>query len=272
VIMHYRKADWWWDGSWTPVGGCVPISEGCDNCWTPKWLKSHTWPTETVHTGTIELDEHGRPYWTHNLTALRDGDRMWNWPLKWEGVENPALSPRKPNLIFAVLEGELFVAGRPKEDIDRVCRTLVRSKHIGILCTKYTKQMVKYLATLDPRSVKRWQSKLWLCFSAENQEWFDRRWANVRPLAEAGWFVFASLSPLIAAIALPQDFLDLGRWVIVNGECEQTTPEDCRPMEADWARALLDQCRAAGIPFFMRNMHSGAYVPPDLHIRQFPSV
>jgi hypothetical protein len=41
-------------------------------------------------------------------------------------------------------------------------------------------------------------------------------------------------------------------------------------MEADWARAVRDQCRAAGIPFFMRAMHSGEYVPPDLQIREFP--
>jgi protein gp37 len=208
------------------------------------------------------------------LTALVDGDPMWNWPLTFPGVVNPALGPGKPNLIFVVMEGDLFVEGRPKEDINQVCATIAFSRHIGLLCTKYTQQMANYFASLDPRTVRRWKSKLWLCFSAEDQECFDRRWAGLRPFAEAGWFVFTSLSPFLEPVTLPSDFLALGprTWVVVNGECEQINPDDCRPMEADWARAIRDQCRAAGIPFFMRAMHSGAYVPPDLHITEFPSL
>ena len=144
------------------------------------------------------------------LTALRDGDPLWNWPLTWPGVANPALGEGKPNLIFVVMEGDLFVPGRDKEDIDRVCRTIVRSKHIGLLVTKYTREMAAYLSALDPRIVERWQSKLWLCFSAENQEWFDQRWEDMRALAEAGWFVFVSIAPMIGPVTLPDDFLNWG--------------------------------------------------------------
>jgi hypothetical protein len=94
----------------------------------------------------------------------------------------------------------------------------------------------------------------------------------MRALAHAGWFVFVSISPMLGPVTLPPDFLALGNrtWVIVNGECEQINRDECRPMKADWARAVRDQCRAADIPFFMRNMHTGADVPRDLRIRQFP--
>jgi protein gp37 len=149
--------------------------------------------------------------------------------------------------------------------------TIAYSKHIGLLCTKYTWEMAAYLGGLDIRTVSLWMPKLWLGFSAEDQEWFDRRWADIRPFAAAGWFVFVSISPMLGAVTLPPDFLALGKWVIVNGECEQINRYECRPMDADWARAIRDQCRAANIPFFMRAMHTGAYVPPDLHIRQFPA-
>jgi protein gp37 len=273
--MYFRKPSWWWDWSWTPVGGCKPPpnSPGCMNCWVPKWLKSHTWKTETVHTGVTKLNKRGRPVWTGDLTALRDGDPLWNWPLTWPGVVNPALGLGKPNLIFVVMEGDLFVQGRPKEDIDRVCVTIAVSKHIGLLCTKYTQEMAAYLAALNPRTVRLWRPKLWLGFSAENQECFDRRWPDIRPFAEDGWFVFVSISPMLGPVTLPPDFVALGKrtWVIVNGECEQIEPDRCRPMDANCARTLRDQCRV-GIPFFMRKMHSGAYVPPDLHIRMFPTV
>jgi protein gp37 len=270
--MYFRKADWWWDGSWTVVGGCLPPTEECANCWVKKWLKSHKWKTETVHTRATKEDKHGLLVFTGELTALRDGDPLLTWPLTWPGVMNPALGPGKPNLIFCVMEGDLFVAGRPKEDIDRVCRTIAQSPHIGLLVTKFTLEMAAFFTALDPRTVRKWKSKLWLCFSAGNQKYFDQRWADMRALAEAGWFVFVCIAPMLGPVTLPDDFLALGKWVIVNGECEQIKPELCRPMDAYWARALLDQCRAATIPFFMRNMHSGAYVPADLQIREFPSV
>jgi protein gp37 len=115
--------------------------------------------------------------------------------------------------------------------------------------------MAAYLAALDPRTARRWREKLWLIFSAENQYWFDRRWGDLRPFAEAGWFVGASLSPLLGAITLPEDFLRLGKWIIVNGECEKITPDECRPMDPDWACALLAQGRAHQIAFFVRAMH-----------------
>jgi protein gp37 len=236
-------------------------------------LKSHTWKTETVHTGVTAEDEDGSLKWTKDLTALRDGDPVWTLPFIHPGVVNPALGPGKPNLVFVVMEGDLFVAGRSPEDIEHAVATVAQSRHIGLLCTKYTKQMARYLSKQSALTVERRKPKLWLGFSAEDQEWFDKRWPHIRPFAEVGWLTYVSLSPLLGPVILPPDALELLRWVIVNGECEQIKPELCRPMEDDWARAIYDQCRAAGIPFFMRKMHSGAHIQPDLTIlRQFPSV
>jgi protein gp37 len=274
MTMYYRKPDWWWDVTWTPVSGCRKVSDGCRYCWSLPWLKSHTWTVETVYFGAIEKMADESLRWTGNSTALRVGDPRWDFPITdfRDGVVNPALGPGKPSLIFAVVDGDLFLEGRPLEDINRVCRTLVASKHLGLLCTKYTRQMVDYFALLDPRSVRRWQSKLLLGFSAENQACFDERWSDLRPLADAGWFVYVALSPLLELVTLPPDALELLRWVVVYGECNRWEPELCRPMDADWALAILKQCRAAGIPFFFRGMHTGAYIPPYLtKLRQFPS-
>jgi protein gp37 len=135
--------------------------------------------------------------------------------------------------------------------------------------------MADYFAALDPRTVRRWQPKLLLGFSAERQKWFDQRWADLRPFADAGWFVCVALSPLLERITLPPDFLALGQrtWVVVYGECNRWESDRCRPMDAGWVLAILDQCRAARIPFFLRGMHTGEYIPPYLvNIRQFPSL
>jgi protein gp37 len=87
------------------------------------------------------------------------------------------------------------------------------------------------------------------------------------PLAEQGWLLFVSLAPMLRPIILPDDFLKLGRWVICGGE----QPPGYREMDPDRARALRDQCAAAGIPIFIKQMTRG-WLPPDLHFRQFPVV
>ena len=97
-----------------------------------------------------------------------------------------------------------------KKDINQVCTTLAASKHIGLLCTKYTRQMANYFTALDPRTVKLWQSKLWLGFSSEIRSASDKRLADMRALAEAGWFVYVACSPLLEPVTLPPDFLALG--------------------------------------------------------------
>ncbi|MGO9062105.1 MAG: DUF5131 family protein [Candidatus Binataceae bacterium] len=270
--MCFRKPHWWWDWGWHPVSGCLPVSEGCRYCFIPPWLKSHTWRSDTAHTGVTEV-RHGRAVWNGEINASPAGDPMWTWPLTWPGVENPALGQGQPSLVFVVVTGDLFYTKRLKEDIasiNRVCATMAASPHIGLLVTKYTVEMAAYFAALDSRTVRRWLPQLWLGFSAENQEWLDRRWVDIRPLAEAGWFVFVSIAPLLGPVTLPPDFVVWAKWVIVNGE--QAKRKRRRPMKNTWARAIRDQCAAADIPFFMKEPHTGGYIPPDLQIRQFPTV
>ena len=55
-------------------------------------------------------------------------------------------------------------------------------------------------------------------------------------------------------------------WVIVGGE----SGPNARPMHPDWARSIRDQCQAAGVPFFMKQMTKKAPIPDDLQIREWP--
>jgi protein gp37 len=175
----------------------------------------------------------------------------------------------EPSLIFAVLMGDLFSTGRPRAHIDRVVTTIALSKHIGLLPTKFARQMADYFAV--PRSEKTlrlWKEKLWLGFSAERQKEFNHRWRAMRPLAASGWTVFVSLAPLLEPVTLPDDLLALGdrAWVIVGGEQHPGK----RPMNPDWARAALAQCRPAGVPYFLYQMAARKRIPHDLFVRQFP--
>ena len=72
-------------------------------------------------------------------------------------------------------------------------------------------------------------------------------------------------------------------WVILGGE----SGPGARPMLPDWARSVRDQCKAAGVPFFMKQYHKLEYqkktktikpklikdinqFPEDLRIREYP--
>jgi protein gp37 len=264
--------DAWWDCTYNPVAGCRAVSPGCTNCYAAFIAGTYTWPT-------------GEKALHHGLTVQRGTRRIFNgkhrnaapraavWALRLPHVANPKLCPGQPLLIFVGDMADLFYEPRPQQIINRVCGTIVQSEHIGLLLTKRTGRMREHFTALDARTVRRWQQQLRLGFSAENQEWFDKRWPDFRQLADAGWFVFVSIAPMTGPATLPPDFLALGQrtWVIVAGEQPAPVHEDCRPMEADWARTLRDQCKASGIPFFMKQMARKEPIPPDLQIREFPS-
>jgi len=110
-----------------------------------------------------------------------------------------------------------------------------------------------------------------LGFTAPGQREFDQRWPYMRALAERGWFVFGSFSPLLEPIQLPADFLALARWVIISGE--QGPPKRVRDMKPEWAAAIFDKCDQVGMPVFLREMSANApIIPTHLLRRDFPAL
>jgi protein gp37 len=113
---------------------------------------------------------------------------------------------------------------------------------------------------------------VWLGVTAEDQQRANR---NIPLLLNIPAAVhFASCEPMLGAI-------DLGRWlsewlphherktldwVIVGGE----SGPSARPMRPDWARSIRDQCEAARVPFFMKQMTKKVPIPADLLVREMP--
>lgn len=55
-------------------------------------------------------------------------------------------------------------------------------------------------------------------------------------------------------------------WVIQGGE----SGGHKRPFDLAWARSMRDQCAAAGVPYFFKQIDKVHAIPEDLQIRQFP--
>jgi len=84
-----------------------------------------------------------------------------------------------------------------------------------------------------------------------------------------------------SAPLLKRDFLPYVDWLICGGE----SGPNARPMNLEWARSLLSQCREAGVPAFVKQLGTAWAIenhakdrhgadwnewPPDLRVRQIP--
>jgi protein gp37 len=129
-----------------------------------------------------------------------------------------------------------------------------------------------------------WPANVWLGTSVENQDAADRRIPDLLKCPAA--LRFLSIEPLLGPIDDIERWLmscvDCGNkgssayalsrdgshrtlchdacikgdespaidWVIVGSE----TGPGARPMDPNWVRSIRDQCQAAGVPFFFKQM------------------
>jgi protein gp37 len=125
--------------------------------------------------------------------------------------------------------------------------------------------------------------------SVENQAAADERIPLLLRTPAAVRFI--SAEPLLGSLNLDQEeigglhalgcggptWCNCGHGKLDQVICGGESGRGARPMEAAWARSLRDQCAAAGVAFFMKQMgsvhgpHKGQGLPPDLDIKQFPA-
>jgi protein gp37 len=86
---------------------------------------------------------------------------------------------------------------------------------------------------------------VWLIATAENQEWLDKRAADLLqvPAVVRG----LSIEPMLGPMDL-RPFIPTIDWIIVGGE----SGNYARPVHPDWVRSIRDQCQAAGVAFFFK--------------------
>lgn len=115
----------------------------------------------------------------------------------------------------------------------------------------------------------------------ESVGWPGKKGHRVDVLRGGYWNArgYRALGPA-AALGAPRggftNHSDMARidWVIVGGE----SGTGARPMDSAWARALRDQCRGAGVAFFMKQLSGEAgraikdvaRFPSDLQVQDYP--
>ena len=193
----------------------------------------------------------------------RTSAATWRGPLKWD---REAQNEGERRRVFCASWADVFDNQVPDEWRAELWALIARCRALDwMLLTKRPQNITKMLP-------KGWTwPHVWLGTTTENQEEADRRLPIL--LRVPAVVHFASVEPQLSPVDLG-NYVGAGLdWVICGGE----SGRGCRPFDPDWARFLRDQCREAGVSFFMKQM--GGYpdkrdqvddLPDDLRIREWP--
>lgn len=288
--------------TWNPVAGCTVISPGCTNCYAMRMAARINKMTPGSHYEGLTKIVNGNPVWTGKIA--RAPDHIFTAPLKWrkptrvfvnsmsdlfhEGVPDEwidkifAIMALTPQHTYQILtkRPERMRAYLSKKD------TLVRID-IAIARADPWPELNEYRLNIWPLP------HVWLGVSVEDQARADERIPLLLETPAAVRFI--SAEPLLGPVYLTRLRFDsdpewrlcgltgdkwdqLMRWheqkgatahldwVIVGGE----SGPGKRPVDLAWIRSIRDQCLAAGVPLFVKQIDKRIPIPDDLMIRQWP--
>lgn len=239
------------------------MNEGCKFCYAE----------------TLMDTRYGRVKWGVNGT--RSKTKTWRDPLKWQKEAAAAGERRK---VFCASLADVFEE-RPELTPWRaeLFELIDKCPNLDFL-----------LLTKRPENVRRlWvgpnRNNCWIGTSIANQANADEFIPRLLTCAGLGALLFVSQEPQIGRISLARFLFPnpvIG-WLIVGGESKQGAGEP-RPFNLDWARLSVQECRAANVPCFVKQMGSNAWDggqwrkfddshggdidewPEDIRVRQCP--
>lgn len=255
----------WTDRVWNPVRGCSLVSAGCANCYAMK--QAH------------RFSGMGRPY--ENLTEIGPKGPRWtgNILLVPEELKAP-LTWKKPCRVFVNSMSDLFHEDVPDSFIDQVMRAMANTKrHTYQVLTKRPARMLAYLSGWWNRCYQSFETgesipvtpcpHIWFGVSVENQDAADERIPLLLQTPAAVRFI--SAEPLLGTVDLKPHL-----WSVSSATCRHETRRTCglpmldwtivggesgpgaRPCDVAWIRSITDQCKAAGVSCFVKQL--GGYV------------
>jgi len=291
----------WTDASWNPVRGCRKVSPGCKHCYAETFAERFR---------GVPGHPYERGFDPRFVPSALDAPTHW----------------RAPRRVFVNSMSDLFLEDFTNEQIAAVFGVMAQTpRHTYQVLTKRARRMrewfewvasferdhgpppdcvvtteaVNYGAEIDQLQRVWPLPNVWMGVSVEDQQRADERIPEL--LKVPARVRFLSCEPLLEAVDVlgslarapntiaGQLVANLLQWVIVGGE----SGPGARPFDLAWARSIRDQCKAAGVACFVKQMGAEAYDhalshrpipfadrkggdvqewPEDLRVRQWPEV
>ncbi|MBP7095423.1 MAG: DUF5131 family protein [Spirochaetia bacterium] len=212
-------------GDWNPVIGCERCSAGCRACWYLDGIFPWQQRLGNIPAGVRPDESHAFP----------------------KRLSEEALYP-KNGIVGVVQHGDLFWDKVSEATIDQVLSIVdaVAARKRGtpkyLLWTKRARRLAEVLTRRYPAGLPDY---LAVAVSVENQATADER---LPELARVKGTRVVVLEPLLGPVDLSAH-LPL-EWIILGSE----TGKRARPLDLEWARAIRDQAKALGIPFFIKQL------------------
>jgi protein gp37 len=260
----------WCDHTFNPWIGCAKVSAGCKNCYA------------SVGTFTRFQRSKGLELWGENAARHVTSDANWRKPLSWAKAARAAGVRRR---VFCASMADVFEDRRDLDDQRaRLWNLIEETPDLDwLLLTKRPEN--HEMVPLAWQTGTRRPTNLWFGTTTEDQANADKRvphliaakWPTVRfisyepglgPLDLGPWIMSeneragrrhaaywkftrqANAKP--PSMADPAAYLPGIDWVICGGE----SGPGARMFNMDWARAVRDQCAAAGVRFFFKQAGS----------------
>jgi protein gp37 len=212
----------WTDSTFNCWMGCTNISPGCERCYAEVWSK---------RAGLVQWGNHPR---------RRTSAAYWKQPVQWnaDAARFQAQHGRRQRVFCASLADWLDNQVDPAWRLD-LLRLIDGTPQLDWLMLTKRPENARKLVPAE------WfgRPNVWLGVTVERED-FVHRVDTLRALPAA--IRFLSVEPLIGPVG-PLDLTGI-HWVIQGGE----SGPGARPMRIEWLREVFDQCRAQGVPVFLK--------------------
>lgn len=288
----------WTEATWNPIIGCARVSEGCRNCYAEVQAKRIAlMHPGSAYEGVLRRGKAGEllPMWNGKVTLMPE---RLDQPIRWKrprlifvnsmsdlfhddvpfeyvaavfGVMGAArqhtfqVLTKRP---ARMLEFFAWLAASPIEDpaSSEATRAIVR-------CAYHAAKLTNTYAPISmiPRPGAWPLPNVWLGVSCENQAAADERiplllrcpavvrWVSAEPLLGPINFDARSMG---CVGHLAETFGNpLLHWIVVGGE----SGPGARPCRVDWIRDIVDDCRAAGVAVYVKQVGAVAMERALIH-------
>jgi protein gp37 len=268
-MMSENSKIQWTHHTFSPWQGCTKVSDGCLYCYAEQMMDHH----------------YKKVKWGPKGQRIKTSIQYWRKPFSWD---KKAAEAGTRHRVFCASLCDVF---EDREELElwreQLFELINQTKNLNwLLLTKRPEFMAEWFNTSPWWMNGGWKNpgNVWVGTSIESQNHLNRanHLAQIPAVCR-----FISMEPMIGPIDL-QGFLEHGHihWVIVGGESGRFS----RPLDLTWARSIRDQCREAGVAFFMKQtgrvfIHDSYQFTPrdikggdlnewpeDIRIREFPKV